>query len=351
MAMRETMGKGVRDALLAAVLFGLSAPVAKSLVGDLPPQLVAGLLYLGAGVGLSALGLFRKTNTPSEGALSRSDVPVLTGAIAFGGIVAPFLLMLGLQWTSAAGSALLLNLESVFTAAIAWMIVRENVSVRIATGWLAILGGAVILSWSSSAQVTQRGLLAIAGACLCWGIDNNLTQKISGTDPVQIAKLKGLVAGAVNTLLAGALAHRFFAPVSILAALLLGFVSYGLSLVLYIRALRALGTARAGNYFSVAPFVGAIAGVILWRESFTTTILMSGTLMGFGLWLHVTERHEHRHAHEPLFHEHPHIHDEHHQHVHSPEDPTGEPHNHPHRHERLEHSHPHYPDIHHRHPH
>ena len=135
------------------------------------------------------------------------------------------------------------------------------------------------------------------------------------------------------------------------AALALGVIAYGLSLVLYIHALRELGTARAGNYFSVAPFVGALAGVILWREPVNVDLLAAGALMAGGVWLHITESHEHHHVHEPMTHVHKHTHDEHHQHEHSPENPVSEPHTHPHRHERLEHSHPHYPDIHHRHPH
>jgi len=200
---------------------------------------------------------------------------------------------------------------------------------------LAIVAGGVVLSQSGSFEFTEfAGPLAIAAACLCWGIDNNLTQRISSADPLRIATLKGLVAGTVNTVLAVLLGQwRSMSPISI--ALALGFVSYGLSLVLYIRALRELGTARAGNYFSVAPFVGAIVGVILLRERVTTGLSAAGLLMGIGVWLHVTETHTHQHVHEPLTHEHEHTHDEHHQHQHTPDDPAGEPHTHPHRHERL----------------
>jgi drug/metabolite transporter (DMT)-like permease len=259
--------------------------------------------------------------------------------------------MLGLERTPASSASLLLNLEAVFTAGIAWTIFRENVDARIAAGLVAIVAGGVVLSWTGSLDISgYTGPLAIAAACLCWGIDNNLTQKISAADPVRIASLKGLAAGTINTILAVSLG-QWHSVRLVWAALALGFVSYGLSLVLYIGALRELGTARAGNYFSVAPFVGAIAAVLIWREPIHLELLAAGVLMALGVWLHLTERHEHFHVHEPMTHEHEHTHDTHHQHEHTPEDPAGEPHTHRHRHERLEHSHPHYPDIHHRHPH
>src|SRR5262245_6818354 len=342
---------GIQDALLAAVLFGLSAPVAKILVGDLSPQFLAGLLYLGSGVALTPFSLLRSASRRTDPGLHRADIPSLVGAIAFGGIAAPVFLMVGLQRTPASSASLLLNLEAVFTALIAWAVFHENINLRIAAGLLGIVAGGVVLSWQGSLEFTAyMGPVAIAGACFCWGIDNNLTQRISAADPVRIASIKGLASGSINTLLAFWLGQWRYTP-AIWIALGLGFVSYGLSLVLYIRALRELGTARAGNYFSVAPFAGAVVGVILLREPVTLGLLAAGLLMGLGVWLHITETHEHRHVHEPMTHEHKHTHDEHHQHEHLPNDPPGEPHTHRHRHERLEHSHPHYPDIHHRHPH
>jgi drug/metabolite transporter (DMT)-like permease len=342
---------GVRDALLAAVLFGLSAPIAKILVGDLPPQLLAGVLYLGSGIGLTIVALVRSRTPGAYAALQSSDIPFLTGAVVFGGIAAPVLLMLGLERTPASSASLLLNLEAVFTATIAWTVFHENIDGRIAAGLIAIVAGGVVLSWNGSFVITDYvGPFAIAGACLCWGIDNNLTQKISHSDPVRIASLKGLVAGTINTSLALSLG-QWHTTRLVWAAVALGFVSYGLSLVLYIRGLRELGAARAGNYFSVAPFVGAFAGVLIWQERLNLGLLTAASLMAVGVWLHVTERHEHFHVHEPMTHEHEHTHDTHHQHEHAPDDPIGEPHTHPHRHDRLQHSHPHYPDIHHRHPH
>jgi len=343
--------KGIREALLAAVLFGLSAPIAKILAGSFSPQLLAGLLYMGSGIGLAILALFRSGSTRADAGLKPADIPFLTGAIAFGGIAAPVLLMFGLQRTPASGASLLLNLEAVFTVVIAWAVFRENIDFHIAAGLVAIVAGGAVLSWTGSFQLAEyAGPLAIAAACLCWGVDNNLTQRISAADPVRIAGLKGLAAGTVNTVLAFSLGQWHYTPL-MWPALGLGFVSYGLSLVLYIQALRDLGTARAGNYFSVAPFVGAILGVLLWRDPVTLALSAAGALMGIGVWLNMTETHEHFHIHEPMTHEHLHTHDIHHQHEHLPTDPPGEPHTHPHRHERLEHSHPHYPDIHHRHPH
>jgi drug/metabolite transporter (DMT)-like permease len=293
-----------------------------------------------------------RSGTPRTAAkLHSSDIPFLAGAILFGGIAAPVLLMLGLQRTAASSASLLLNLEAVFTAVFAWTIFGENINLRIAVGLVSIVAGSVVLSRSGSIDfIGFTGPLMISAACLCWGLDNNLTQRISAADPVRIASLKGLSAGSVNIALAVLLGQWHFVRL-IWIALALGFVSYGLSLVLYILALRDLGTARAGNYFSVAPFVGAVTGVILWQEPVTPALVTAGVLIGTGVWLHLTERHEHWHVHEPMTHEHEHTHDMHHQHEHSPNDPPGEPHTHPHRHERLEHSHLHYPDIHHRHPH
>jgi len=344
---------GIAEALLAAFSFGVSAPVAKQLLENISPQLLAGLLYLGSGTGLGALWLMRRAGSaPAEASLRISDLPVLATAIGFGGVLAPLFLLVGLQQTPASIASLLLNLETVFTASLAWIVFKENVDRRIALGMISIVCGGLILSSAETARLTGWiGPVSIAGACLCWGIDNNVTQKVSGRDPVQIAALKGLSAGAVNAVLATSLGSQRPDWQSIGAALLLGFVSYGVSLVLYIRALRKLGTARTGNYFSLAPFIGAVVSVALWREPVTLPLLAAGVFMAVGLWLHLTERHTHWHIHEPIDHEHAHTHDEHHQHEHMPDDPEGEPHSHPHRHDRLEHSHEHYPDVHHRHNH
>jgi len=268
-----------------------------------------------------------------------------------GGVAGPVLLMFGLARTSAADTALLLNLEGIATMTIAWVVFRENVDRRILLGALAILAGAVLLSWQGGPAGVGWGALLIAGACLAWGIDNNLTRKLSGADPVQIAMLKGLAAGTVNLGLALARGAALPAPVTLLGAGLIGFLGYGVSLTLFVLALRHLGTARTGAYFSTAPFIGGAVAVVLFGEPVTARLLGAALLMAIGITLHLIERHEHEHVHEEMLHEHAHVHDAHHQHAHGPGDPSGEPHMHAHRHTRLVHTHPHYPDLHHRHGH
>ncbi|MBI4501893.1 MAG: EamA family transporter [Gemmatimonadetes bacterium] len=344
---------GIQAALLAAALFGTSTPFAKLLLRAAPAQLVAGLLYLGSGIGLTLVWLYRRSRgVRPEAPIRQGDLPWLASAIVAGGLAGPLLLMIGLARTQAAAASLLLNLEAVFTAILAWFVFRENVDRRIAAGMLAIVAGSAVLTWERGVSLQGlSGSLLVAGACLAWGIDNNLTQKISGGDPVQIAALKGLVAGCANTVIASALGVSWPTPSHIGGALLLGFVSYGVSLALYVLALRHLGTARTGAYFSVAPFAGALASLMVFREPPTAGLLLGAGLMAVGVWLHITERHEHAHVHERLEHEHLHVHDAHHLHEHRPGDPSGEPHSHRHRHEPLVHTHPHYPDLHHRHPH
>lgn len=313
--------------------------------------MLAGLLYLGAGVGLTIYRLLRRGRgtVESEAPLTRSDLPWLAAAIAMGGIVAPVLLMSGLAHATASSSALLLNLEGLATMAIAWLVFRENVDRRLLAGALAILAGAVLLSWEGRGIAFGTGSVLVAAACVAWGIDNNLTRKISATDPIVITILKGLVAGSVNVAIALASGGTFPAIGTVAAAGVVGFLGVGVSLVLFILALRHLGTARTGAYFSLAPFIGAVLAVALLNEPITLRLLLSGLLMGIGLWLHLAERHGHDHAHEAFEHEHSHSHDEHHRHEH--DWPVGEPHSHTHRHEPMWHSHVHYPDAHHRHPH
>ena len=346
--------RGIVNALLAALLFGASTPLAKLALTSTSPLLVAGLLYLGSGLGLAILRLIRvltgrrRVETP----LSPADLPWLAGAILAGGVLAPALLLLGLLTTSASAASLLLNLEAVWTAVIAWMVFRENVDRRVGMGFACILFGGVLLSLPQQAGMTvSMGGLLIAGACLCWGIDNNLTRKISGSDPSQIAMWKGLIAGGVNSCLALAIGARVPGAILLLGVVIIGFLCYGVSLVLFVGALRHLGTARTAAYFSTAPFVGAAFAFAIGQGRFDWAFCAAGVLMLAGVWLHVSECHEHRHIHEPMEHEHLHFHDEHHQHEHSPSDPPGEPHAHRHKHQRLVHTHPHYPDIHHRHEH
>jgi len=343
---------GAWFALAAAVLFGASAPAAKALLGTVSSHLLAGLLYAGSGIGLAVVLGLRPQLRSSGARLTARDMPWLGGAILFGGVLGPVLLLVGLSHSPASNASLLLNLEGVFTASIAWIVFRENVDRRIALGMLAIVAGSALVSWQGRlAWSGFAGPLAIAAACACWAIDNNLTQKVAGGNPVQIAMLKGTVAGSTNILLALWQGATWPSGISISEALLLGFVSYGVSLALFVIALRHLGTARTGAYFSTAPFVGALLSVVALHEPVTRGLAVGALLMGVGVWLHLTERHEHEHAHEAMEHEHQHVHDEHHQHEHGPGDPPGEPHSHWHRHEPMVHTHPHYPDIHHRHSH
>jgi drug/metabolite transporter (DMT)-like permease len=288
----------------------------------------------------------------TEARLQTSDLPWLAAVVASGGIVGPVLLMQGLASTPASSAALLLNLEGLFTLAIAWTVFKENVDLRIGIGAASILAGALILSWHpSDGFAATWGELAIVGACLAWAIDNNLTRKLSSSDPIQIASIKGLAAGIVNTVLGAAQGAAWPSSSIVAGSALLGFIGYGVSLVLFVLALRHLGTARTGAYFSTAPFIGAIVAVALLGEPVTPMLLVSAVLMAIGLYLHLAERHEHEHEHAPLIHEHRHRHDEHHQHTHHDAAPMGEPHSHVHVHARRIHRHPHYPDLHHRHTH
>jgi drug/metabolite transporter (DMT)-like permease len=341
----------VAYALASAALFGASTPFAKLLVGEMAPLVLAGVLYLGSGVGLLAWFFLRRRG-PKTTNLSKSDLPWLAGAIAAGGIAAPALLMHGLTRTDGSTASLLLHLEAVFTAAIAWIVFRENVDRRVFLGMTAIVAGGVVLSWAEIPR--DGGLLGsvlIAAACLAWGIDNNLTRRVSGGDAVTIAGLKGLAAGAVNLAL-GLFQGATLPGGSVLAsAAAVGLFGYGISLVLFIVALRSLGTARTGAYFSVAPFFGAALALLLLREEPSAAFWLAAALMAAGIGLHLTERHEHAHVHEPLEHSHSHVHDEHHRHEHGFAWDGQEPHTHPHAHRRLAHSHPHYPDLHHRHDH
>jgi len=339
---------GVAAALGAAILFGAGTPLAKILLEAVSPWMLAGLLYLGSGIGLL---IYRHLANAPAISLPRSELPWFVGAIAAGGIVGPVLLMVGLTGMPASGASLLLNAEGVFTALLAWFAFKENFDRRIALGMAAIVAGAVVLSWPGEARFA--GLLpalAILGACLAWGIDNNLTRKVSLTDATWIASAKGLVAGSVNLILAFVAGSSLPPLPNLAGALVLGFLAYGVSLALFVIGLRHLGTARTGAYFSVAPFIGAVIAIAM-GEPLTLTLLVAGLLMGAGILLHLTEHHEHAHSHEALEHDHEHFHDEHHHHEHDFPVAPGTKHRHMHKHAPLTHSHAHFPDSHHQHSH
>jgi drug/metabolite transporter (DMT)-like permease len=346
---------GVAAALAAAALFGVSTPVAKLLVRDLNPWMLAGLLYLGSGLGLAIIWwwrLLQPKDQPPECHLRGGDWFWLLAAIAVGGLAAPVLLMFGLTSTFASTASLLLNLEGVFTAILAWFLFQEHYDRRIILGITTITAGAVLLAWTGTWAITTLwGPLAVAGACLAWGLDNNLSRKVALCDPVQIAMIKGLAAGSANLVIASWYYGVFPDAMIALSAGFVGFLGYGASLVLFIRALRHLGAARTGAYFSVAPFVGGLAGIMLFLEEVSPRFLAAAALMAWGVWLHLTERHEHDHAHEEVYHEHTHAHGPHHQHPHDEFCPACEPHSHWHVHFPLTHYHFHFPDTHHRHRH
>ena len=319
----QTMSPNIFYAVLAAMLFGISTPIAKWLAGDVPPLLLAGLLYLGSGLGLGLLRSVRDGGFKRSGLLA-AQWPWLLGAVLFGGVIAPVALMFGLTITSASSASLLLNLEAVLTAVIAWLVFKENTDHRIILGMMAIVAGGVALAWPNQATSASdwRGPALVALACLCWSIDNNLTRQVASTDALFIAAVKGLIAGCVNSALALSLGASMPPVLITMTSLLVGLLGYGISLVLFVLALRGLGTARTGAYFSTAPFLGAATALLLFGESVSINFWLAAALMGLGVWLHVTEQHDHVHTHED-----------------------------PQTHELLSHSHAHFPDTEHRHAH
>jgi drug/metabolite transporter (DMT)-like permease len=341
--------RGVLAALAAALLFGIGTPFAKRLLEGTSPWLLAGLLYLGSGLGLFAYRLITRAPRVS---MTRPDKAWLGAAIVAGGVAGPVLLMAGLVNMPASGASLLLNAEGVFTALIAWFVFNENVDRRVALGMFLIVAGAAVLSWPGEARFGAfLPALAVLGACLAWAIDNNLTRKVALTDATFIAMAKGLAAGTFNIGLALAAGAAIPPPATLAGAAVLGLMSYGVSLALFVVALRDLGTARTGAYFSIAPFAGALIALPLLGEEASWQLATAGALMAAGIWLHLTERHGHRHSHAAAEHEHSHVHDEHHRHLHPSGTEEVEPHSHRHTHEPMSHDHPHYPDSHHRHDH
>jgi len=354
------MNHAIAYALASALLFGASTPLAKVLLEQISPLLLGGLLYLGAGLGLLLLRLLRDRGWKTSG-IQPGQWRWLAAAILFGGVLGTTALMFGLQHSSAASASLLLNLEAVFTALLAWLVFREHAERRVVTGLLAIVAGGLLLAWPSPAATAAHaaassaapwfGPLLIALACLCWALDNNLTRKVSAADALFIAGSRGLVAGVVNCALALALGATWPVGALTLAAMTVGLLGYGVSLVLFVLALRGLGTARASAYFATAPFIGVALSLLLLGEATTWMFWLAGLLMAFGVWLHLSEHHAHTHQHEAGEHEHWHEHDAHHRHRHDFDCDPSQAHRHRHRHEALTHRHPHYPDLHHQHRH
>lgn len=342
-------------AIISAVLFGLSTPFSKMLLESVDAWFLAGLLYLGAGLGLVLVNLLSNLfNSPkTERNLSRKDAPSLLLVTLFGGIFGPLFLLYGLQKSAASTTSLILNLEGVFTLLIAAFVFSEQIGRKIAFGALWIFFGVTILSCSgtSSQFYFSLGSLFVTIACLCWAIDNNVTRKLSEANPLQVAAFKACVAGTVNLFIAVQLGHKAPAATILIPAFFVGFFCYGLSLTLFVRSLRDLGAARTGAYFSTAPFAGAILSIVLLSETLSTQLIFGMIAMAVGVFLLLSDKHAHGHVHTSLSHDHRHEHDEHHQHEHGCEEAPNEVHSHIHTHKALEHSHPHCPDLHHRHGH
>lgn len=337
-------------ALAAALLFGASTPLAKIILGNVHPLMLAAILYLGSGIGLFVYRQFR--GDAAEAALSTIDWLWFAPAILCGGILGPVFLLFGLRLTAASTASLLLILEGVFTALIAWIAFREHFHARIGLGMAAISLGAAVLAWQGELSFGNAiGPLLIVLACLAWAADNNFTRNVALNDPVQIAMIKGLVAGSFNLVLSYSMGILTFEPRLIAAGGIIGFLAYGVGLVLFVIALRLVGSARTAAYYSVAPFMGTALAVLLLGEPVTLQLALAGALMGVGVWLHLTEHHEHAHDHPLIQHTHAHLHDLHHQHEHGANDPPGEPHTHAHVHRPIRHSHAHFPDLHHMHGH
>lgn len=345
--------KGPIYALTAAGLFGASTPLAKLLIGEVNQWLLAGLLYLGSAIGLGSIIIFRSFSKRQQTFIPKSDYPWLGLATLFGGILGPVFLMQGLVLTPASNAALFLNLEGVLTSVLAWVAFKENYDRRIVIGMVFIVLAGMVLAFPSG-EITFGnflGPLFIIGACFCWGLDNNFTRKVSTSDAVTLTFTKGLIAGITNCALALSIGSAIPTFSITLSSFVLGFFGYGLSIVLFVLALRHLGASRTGAYFSTAPFLGSLLSIAIFPESVSLNLIAAGILMAVGVWLHLTENHSHEHVHERIEHSHPHSHDEHHQHNHPENLAVVEGHSHLHVHEPMTHTHGHFPDIHHQHAH
>ena len=338
--------------LAAAALFGASAPVAKLLLRDTSPVMLASLLYLGAGTALSITRALLRRAQSQEAQLARSDVPLLLTVIVTGGLLGPILMLLGLQRVSGVAGSLLLNLEAPFTMLIAVAFFGEHLGrLELAAATLIVVGGTLLADGASASSASILGIALLAGACLSWAVDNNATQRLSLKDPIALVRIKAVGAGLGSLAMALAIGTPLpSARVGVLA-MSIGAVSYGLSIVLDAYALRMIGAAREAAYFATAPFFGAVVALPLLGEGFSGAELASGALMALGVLMLVRSRHAHVHRHEAIRHEHVHVHDDHHRHHHAAHMAPDEPHSHVHTHDPIVHNHPHVPDAHHRHRH
>jgi drug/metabolite transporter (DMT)-like permease len=353
----NSMKKPVLQALLAALLYGLNAPFAKLLLGSIPPMLMAALLYLGAGIGMTAVFFVRskRAGAAREARIVKKDL-LWIALIILLDVAAPFFMMWGLSLTTAANASLLFNFEMVATSAIASVFFKEAVGKRV---WLAlgvITAASLLLSadFSSGSSFSfSTGSLLVLAACACWGLENNCTRNLSAKDPVEIVMVKGFGSGFTALVLALVTVNiPAFYPLQMSGALALGFVSYGLSIFFYVKAQRGLGAARTSMYYAASPFMGVLLSILLLGEFPDAAFWIGAVLMAAGVILAVKEKHVHRHVHAMEVHTHLHTHDDgHHGHTHGPGMETAGAHTHEHVHPETAHSHAHTPDIHHRHIH
>ena len=346
----------VFQALLAAFLFGMSAPISKFLLGEITPILLAAFLYLGTGISLLIImGLQRlgKKSNPTEAQIKKADLPWLAGAILTGGIAAPITLLFSIRGTPAGTASLLLNFEGVSTTLIAALVFKESLSRQALWAILSITFASVLLSTNlNSDWGLSISALGILIACILWGMDNNFTRNISAKDPLAIVTIKGLVAGSFSLVFATVLGDQIPGINIVVGAMLLGSMGYGLSIVLFVYAMRGLGAARTSALFGTAPLAGVVVSFLLFRETYGISFIIAVPLMLIGTMLLASEAHSHNHVHEKTVHEHRHRHDDiHHVHIHTQEEFQAQSHSHLHSHDHLEHEHPHLPDIHHRHAH
>ncbi len=355
---RASKRRGLAAALGAAFFFGISAPFSKLLLGSVSPLMLAGLLYLGSFAGLTLVSLMRRASSSMsssassrEAALRGRDYLYLAGSILAGGIAAPLFLLYGLASTAASAASLLLNIEGVLTVLLAAFIFREHVGRRIwaSAAVMLVAGSILVYAPETGGWPVQTGSLLVLASALMWSLDNNLTRELSHRDPYVISRFKGFIAGVTNLAIAFAAGSTLPPLPSLAGSLALGSLSYGASLVLFIYALRNLGTSRTSTYFGAAPFIGVAVSVALLNERLTPRIIAASALMLTGLWLILREYHDHEHTHASLCHDHRHNHDEHHCHAHNND--STEPHSHMHTHDGVTHSHAHVPDLHHFHRH
>jgi len=343
---------GQHTAIISAILFGMSPVACKAIVGDMQPALLAGLLYLGSGLGLAGVVLWQETPiSETFRSLSIRQLLNLAGAIISGGVAAPLFLAYGIRFGTATEVSLLLNFEAVATTLLAWLVFKEHIGSRVWVGKLLIIAASVlvVLSHDHGSGLSIPGLSVLA-ACLLWGVDNNLTRELESMPATLLAGVKGLCAGGFNVLLALTVFNGSATVAQISETLVIGALSYGVSLVLFIQALRKIGSARTSTWFASGPFIGAVFSVILLGEHPPSEYWLAALIMISGMFFLYGEMHMHHHTHDALEHSHKHDHDEHHVHVHVHVD-VNEPHEHPHLHEPITHYHVHWPDIHHRHSH